>query len=230
MTSTPRSESGAQPVRAPASNGGAAESGVQSVQGRHLLPPLPYAPSALEPVISSTTLLFHHGKHHKAYVDKLNELVAGTPFAAESLEAIILGTAGDDAHAALYNNAAQAWNHAFYWRCLRPIGHSDAIPAALARKITDSFGDVGALKEQFGKAAVEQFGSGWAWLVLDGAELRITKTGNADGPLPKHLRPLLTIDVWEHAYYLDYQNRRSDHVHAVLDRLMNWEFAASNLA
>ncbi|HEX4389128.1 MAG TPA: superoxide dismutase [Steroidobacteraceae bacterium] len=198
--------------------------------GRHSLPALPYAMSALEPVISAKTLSFHHGKHHKAYVDKLNELIAGTPFAGQSLEEIILSTAAQEAHVAIFDNAAQAWNHSFYWRCLRPVGHSDTIPATLARQIKDSFGDLASLKEQFGKAAIEQFGSGWAWLVADGSRLRVIKTGNADGPLPKHLRPLLTIDVWEHAYYLDYQNRRPDHVHAVLDRLMNWEFAAANLA
>jgi Fe-Mn family superoxide dismutase len=230
MTSTPRTgSSGSDPRRVP-HPAGAPSDEQQPEQGRHTLPPLPYEMNALEPVISAKTLSFHHGKHHKAYVDKTNELVAGTAFADMSLDAIILRTAADEKHATLFNNAAQAWNHSFYWRCLRPVGHSDAIPATLARKIRDSFGDTNALKQQFAKAAIEQFGSGWAWLVLDGAQLRICKTANADDPLPQKLRPLLTIDVWEHAYYLDYQNRRNDHVQAVLDRLMNWEFAASNLA
>jgi len=231
MTSTPRTGSaGREPRRGPPGNGGHASAEERTPAGQHTLPPLPYEMNALEPVISAQTLSFHHGKHHKAYVDKVNELVAGTPFAEQSLEAIVLRTADDEAQASLFNNAAQAWNHSFYWRCLRPVGHSDTIPATLARKIKDSFGDVAQLKQQFAKAAIEQFGSGWAWLVLDGSHLRVRKTGNADGPLPKHLRPLLTIDVWEHAYYLDYQNRRPDHVHALLDRLMNWEFAAANLA
>jgi Fe-Mn family superoxide dismutase len=197
----------------------------------HQLPPLPYEMSALEPIISAKTLSFHHGKHHKAYVDKLNELVAGTTFATLPLEEIILRTAGQREYAAIFNNSAQVWNHNFYWRCLRPKGSDkvDRVPAALAKHIKESFADLATLKSEFAKAAVEQFGSGWAWLVLDGSELRITKTGNGDDPLPQHLKPLLTIDVWEHAYYLDYQNRRPDHVHAVLDNLINWEFAAANL-
>lgn len=230
MTSSPRTDPAASdPRRVPHQSPGAPANGQQPAEGRHTLPPLPYEMNALEPVISAKTLSFHYGKHHKAYVDKTNELVAGTPFAEMSLDAIILRTAEDKQHATLFNNAAQAWNHNFYWRCLRPVGHSDAIPATLARKIKDSFGDTSALKQQFAKAAIEQFGSGWAWLVLDGAQLRICKTANGNDPLPQNLRPLLTIDVWEHAYYLDYQNRRNDHVQAVLDRLMNWEFAASNL-
>lgn len=195
----------------------------------HVLPPLPYAMDALEPVISAETLSFHYDKHHKAYVDKLNELLTGTALADLTLEALILRTAGEKEHATIFNNAAQAWNHAFYWCCLRPKA-ADEVPAILSKKIENSFGDLTTLKEEFAKAAIEQFGSGWAWLVLDGSNLRITNTANADDPLPKHLRPLLTLDVWEHAYYLDYQNRRPDYVHAVLDKLINWEFAASNLA
>jgi superoxide dismutase, Fe-Mn family len=194
----------------------------------HVLPPLPYAMDALEPVISAETLSFHHDKHHKAYVDKLNELLTGTNLADLTLEALILRTAGEKEHAAIFNNAAQAWNHAFYWCCLTPKA-ANQVPTALSKKIENSFGDLTTLKGQFAKAAIEQFGSGWAWLVLDGSNLRITNTSNADDPLPKHLRPLLTLDVWEHAYYLDYQNRRPDYVHAVLDKLINWEFAASNL-
>lgn len=194
----------------------------------HQLPPLPYEMNALEPFISQKTLSFHYGKHHKAYVDKLNELVAGTTFAALPLEEVILRTAGQREYATIFNNAAQVWNHNFYWRCLIPKG-GDAVPPNLLKRIKESFGDLAALKSEFAKAALDQFGSGWAWLVVDGSELRITKTGNGDDPLPQHLKPLLTIDVWEHAYYLDYQNRRADHVKAVLDHLLNWEFAASNL-
>jgi superoxide dismutase, Fe-Mn family len=192
------------------------------------LPPLPYAMNALEPFISEKTLSFHYGKHHKAYVDKLNELVAGTTFAALPLEEVILRTAGQREYATIFNNAAQVWNHNFYWRCLTPKG-GEPVPSGLLNRIKESFGDLAALKSEFAKAALDQFGSGWAWLVVDGSELRVTKTGNGDDPLPQHLKPLLTIDVWEHAYYLDYQNRRVDHVHAVLDHLLNWEFAASNL-
>ena len=195
----------------------------------HVLPPLPYANDALEPVISAETLSFHHGKHHKDYVLKLNQLVEGTRFLGLSLESLIMRTAGKAEHAAIFNNAAQAWNHTFYWHSLTPKS-GNGISTALNEKIRASFGTLAKLKEQLAKAAIEQLGSGWAWLVLDGSDLRVISTGNSDDPLPKRLKPLLTIDVWEHAYYLDYQNRRADHVHAVLDQLINWEFAAENLA
>jgi len=194
----------------------------------HLLPPLPYSLNALEPVISARTLSFHYEKHHKAYVDKVNALVAGTPLAELTLEALILRTAGVQEQSEVFNNASQAWNHTFFWHCLSPQveGH---IPATLLRRIKESFGDVSRLKQEFAKAAIEQFGSGWAWLVAEGDKLRILHTSNAEDPLPSHQRPLLTLDVWEHAYYLDYQNRRPDYVHAVIDRLLNWDFAAANL-
>lgn len=194
----------------------------------HVLPPLPYSLNALEPVISAKTLSFHYEKHHKAYVDKVNSLVGGTALAELSLEALILHTAGQAEYTEVFNNAAQAWNHTFYWHCLTPQVAAD-IPATLHRKIKESFGDLGNLKKEFAAAATAQFGSGWAWLVADGSSLRVIKTANGEDPLPSHLRPLLTIDVWEHAYYLDYQNRRPDYVHALLDKLINWEFAASNL-
>jgi superoxide dismutase, Fe-Mn family len=200
----------------------------EHVAGGHVLPPLPYSVNALEPVISAKTLTFHYEKHHKAYVDKLNALVAGSPLAELTLEALMLRTAGDHDQAEIFNNAAQAWNHTFFWHCLSPQVEGN-MPSTLQKRIKDSFGDVGAFKREFANAAIEQFGSGWAWLVVDGANLRVMKTGNADGPLPRHLRPLINLDVWEHAYYLDYQNRRPDYVHAVIDRLLNWEFAASNL-
>jgi superoxide dismutase, Fe-Mn family len=194
----------------------------------YVLPPLPYAENALEPVISAKTISFHYGKHHKGYVDNLNKLVAGTEFAGMPLEKIITATAGKADKAAIFNNAAQAWNHAFYWKSLSPNGGGE-VPAALKAKIEASFGTVDACKKELAAAATTQFGSGWAWLVLDGDALKVVKTGNADSPLTKGMKPLVTIDVWEHAYYLDYQNRRADYVTAVLDKLINWSFAAENL-
>jgi len=193
-----------------------------------LLPSLPYEQSALQPVISANTLSFHYGKHHKTYVDTLNKLVAGTQFSDMSLEQIIKATADQAAHTAIFNNAAQAWNHTFYWHSLRPKGGGEP-PAVLERLMESSFGSVEACKKELAGAAMGQFGSGWAWLVLDGGKLKVVKTGNAHTPLTQAAKPLLTIDVWEHAYYLDYQNRRADYVNAVLDSLVNWEFAAENL-
>jgi Fe-Mn family superoxide dismutase len=192
------------------------------------LPPLPYEKGALQPVISANTLEFHYGKHHKTYVDTLNELIAGTEFADMPLERIIKATAGQSEHAAIFNNAAQAWNHTFYWRSLKPKGGGEP-PATLKRLMDASFGSVDACKKELANAAVGQFGSGWAWLVQDGEKLKILKTGNAGNPLAQGARALLTIDVWEHAYYIDYQNRRVDYVNALLDKLANWEFAAENL-
>lgn len=192
------------------------------------LAPLPYEQDALQPVISANTLSFHYGKHHKAYVDNLNKLIQGTEFADLPLEKIVKAAKGPE-HTAVFNNAAQAWNHAFYWKCLRPNGGGEP-PATLSRLMESSFGSVAACKKELAAAAVGQFGSGWAWLVRSGEKLEILKTANADTPLTGTSKPLLTIDVWEHAYYLDYQNRRADHVNAVLDKLANWEFAAENLA
>jgi len=194
----------------------------------HVLPALPYEENALAPVISANTIGFHYGKHHKGYVDNLNKLVAGTEFATMSLEKIIAGTAGKVDKAAIFNNAAQIWNHTFYWKCLMPKGGGEP-PAVLKQKIEASFETVDALKKELAAAAVAQFGSGWAWLVLDGDKLKVIKTGNADLPLTTGMKPILTIDVWEHAYYLDYQNRRVDYANAVLDKLINWDFAAENL-
>lgn len=195
----------------------------------YVLAPLPYADNALEPVISAHTLSFHYGKHHKAYVDNLNKLVADTPLAGKSLEEIIKATAGQADKAGIFNNAAQVWNHMFYWHSLSPKGGGEP-PAALKQKIEASFGSVDTCKKEFANAAVTQFGSGWAWLVQEGDKLAIAKTSNADSPITKNSRPLLTIDVWEHAYYLDYQNRRPDYVNTILDKLINWEFAAANLS
>jgi Fe-Mn family superoxide dismutase len=194
----------------------------------HILPSLPYADNALSPVISANTLGFHYGKHHKAYVDNLNKLVEGTEFANLSLEKIITLTAGKAEKSAIFNNAAQTWNHTFYWNSLSPKGGGEP-PAGLKQKIQDSFGSLDACKKELAAAATTQFGSGWAWLVLDGSKLKVVKTANAETPITTGLKPLLTIDVWEHAYYLDYQNRRADYVNAVLDKLLNWDFAAENL-
>ncbi|MCX6992389.1 MAG: superoxide dismutase [Kiritimatiellaeota bacterium] len=194
----------------------------------HVLAPLPYAENALDPVISARTIGFHYGKHHKGYVENLNKLVAGTELAELTLEKIIAATAGNVDKTAIFNNAAQAWNHAFYWSCLTSKGGGEP-PAALKQKLEATFGTLDACKKALATAATTQFGSGWAWLVLDGDKLKVVKTGNADSPLTTGIKPLLTIDVWEHAYYLDYQNRRADYVTAVLDKLINWAFAAKNL-
>jgi Fe-Mn family superoxide dismutase len=194
----------------------------------HGLPPLPYADNALEPVISATTIGFHYGKHHQGYVANLNKLIANTELADFSLEKIITATAGQTEKTAIFNNAAQTWNHTFYWHSLKPNGGGEP-PPALKQKIEASFGNVEACKQELASAAVAQFASGWAWLVQDGDQLKVTKTSNADTPLTSGLKPLLTIDVWEHAYYLDYQNRRADYVNAVIGKLLNWGFAEQNL-
>jgi superoxide dismutase, Fe-Mn family len=194
----------------------------------HGLPPLPYAENALEPVISANTISFHYGKHHKAYVDNLNKLIAGTEFADMPLEKIISATYERPDKVGIFNNAAQTWNHTFYWRSMKPKGGGEP-PAALKQKIEASFGGVDKCRTELANAAVTQFGSGWAWLVIDGDKLRVVKTGNADNPITQGMKPLLNIDVWEHAYYLDYQNRRADYVNGVIWKLINWEFAAGNL-
>ena len=200
-----------------------------AASGPFTLPPLPYPDDALSPQISANTIGFHYGKHHQGYVNNLNQLVAGTPLADQSLEAVVKATAGQAEQAAIFNNAAQVWNHTFYWNSLRPKGGCKP-GGALAELIDKSFGGFEPFKAEFAKAATSQFGSGWAWLVKDGDRLIVTRTGNADTPIAHGQQPLLTIDVWEHAYYLDYQNRRADYVAAVLDHLINWDFAAQNLA
>jgi Fe-Mn family superoxide dismutase len=192
------------------------------------LPPLPYAESALEPVISANTLSFHYGKHHKTYVETLNKLIVGTEFAGMPLENIVKATWRQSNHVSLFNNAAQAWNHSFYWQSLKPRGGGEP-PARLKQLMESSFGGVEQCKKEWAKAAVEEFGSGWAWLVLEGEKLKVKKTSDANTPLAEGPKPLLTIDVWEHAYYLDYQNRRVDYVNALIDKLANWGFAAENL-
>ena len=194
----------------------------------HVLPPLPYAENALDPVISTNTIGFHCGKHHKGYVDTLNKLIAGTELSNHSLEKLIAETAGKAGKVAIFDNAAQTWNHSFYWRSLRPKGGGEP-PAALKQRIEASFGNLDACKKELATAATTEFGSDWAWLVLEADKLKVVKTANAETPLTEGVKPLLTIDVWEHAYYLDYQNRRADYVNAVLDKLINWGFAADNL-
>jgi superoxide dismutase, Fe-Mn family len=194
----------------------------------HVLPPLPYAQNALDPVVSASTIGFHYGKHHKGYVDTLNQLVAGTELAHHSLEKLIAEMAGRADKVAIFNNAAQIWNHTFYWSSLRPNGGGEP-PAALKRRIESSFGNLDECKRALATAATTRFGSGWAWLVLEADKLKVVSTGNAETPLAMGMKPLLTIDVWEHAYYLDYQNRRADYVNAVLDKLINWGFATDNL-
>jgi superoxide dismutase, Fe-Mn family len=193
------------------------------------LPPLPYALNALEPTISAKTLSFHHGKHHSAYVENTNRLIVGTELADMPLDQIVTATAGRAERASIFNNAAQAWNHSFYWHSLKPNGGGEP-PAVLKNKIEETFASVDACKKELASSAVAQFGSGWAWLVLDASGLKVVRTANAETPFTFGLKPLLAIDVWEHAYYLDYQNKRADHVNAVIERLINWEFAADNLS
>ena len=190
---------------------------------------LPYADNALAPIITPNTISFHHGKHHKTYVDNLNNLVKGTDLEGKSLEEIVKATAGKADKAPLFNNAAQIWNHDFYWKSMK-AGGGGAPTGKLADAINASFGSFEEFRKQMSATTVSQFGSGWGWLVADSAgALKVVKTGNAEVPFTQGLKPLLTIDVWEHAYYLDHQNRRADYVNAVIDKLVNWEFAAANL-
>ncbi|HEY9050066.1 MAG TPA: superoxide dismutase [Gammaproteobacteria bacterium] len=193
------------------------------------LPALPYDKSALEPHISSKTLDFHYGKHHNAYVTNLNKLIEGTDLANETLEKIISKTAGNADKAGIFNNAAQVWNHTFYWHSMKPNGGGKAT-GKIAEKIDADFGDFDSFTKAFKNAGLTQFGSGWAWLVLKKNKLEIMKTPNADTPIAYGIKPLLTVDVWEHAYYLDYQNARGDYLDIYLKHLVNWDFANSNLS
>lgn len=193
------------------------------------LPDLPYAIDALEPHISRTTLETHHGKHHRAYVDNLNKLIAGTDLEGKSLEDIIQASAKDASLKGVFNNSAQVWNHTFYWNSLSPNGGGQPT-GAIAERINADFGSFDAFKEKFAAAAATQFGSGWAWLVVENGKLAITQTGNADTPLVHGQTAILTIDVWEHAYYIDYKNLRPSYISTVIDKLLNWDFANANLA
>lgn len=189
---------------------------------------LPYAKDALAPFISADTLDFHHGKHHRAYVDNLNKLIAGTDLEDKSLEEIIKIAAKDTTKVGIFNNAAQAWNHSFYWQCLKKSG-GGAPTGKIAGKINATWGSYDKFVEELKNAGATQFGSGWAWLVLEKDQLKITRTANADTPMVHGQKSLLTIDVWEHAYYLDYQNRRPDYLAAVIQNLIDWGFVNTNL-
>lgn len=194
-----------------------------------VLPELPFPKNSLEPFISEKTLEFHHGKHHNAYVVNGNKLIDGTELQNETIENIIMKTAGDPGKAGIFNNAAQVWNHTFYWNCIKPNG--GGIPGGKAGEMINSaFGNYEKFAEEFKNAAATQFGSGWAWLVLKDNKLQIMKTPNADTPMAHGAKAVLTIDVWEHAYYLDYQNRRPDYISTFVEKLINWDFVNSNLA
>lgn len=186
------------------------------------LPDLPYAKDALAPHISAETLEFHHGKHHAAYVTNLNKLLEGKPEAHQTLEQVILGSEG-----AVFNNAAQVWNHTFYWHCMKPNGGGRPT-GELAEAIVRDFGSFERFREEFANAAATQFGSGWAWLVLEKDKLAVTKTGNADLPMKHGQKALLTLDVWEHAYYVDFRNARPKYIETFLEKLVSWDFVAQN--
>ncbi|CAB3775917.1 hypothetical protein LMG28614_00109 [Paraburkholderia ultramafica] len=190
------------------------------------LPPLPYAENALEPTISARTVGIHYGKHHRAYFDNLHKLLAGTPLEQASLEQIIMQSHDQPTLADVFSNAAQAWNHNFYWSSLSPA--ATAPSAQLQAAIERKFGSIEALSKVLVTTSASQFGSGWGWLVVDRGELAVIKTANAETPLTRGLVPLLTVDVWEHAYYLDYQNRRPDYLVATVSRHLNWAFASAN--
>lgn len=192
------------------------------------LPDLPYAKDALEPHISARTLEFHHDKHHNAYVVNANKLIENTDMANDDLETIIKKSYGDQSKQGIFNNAAQVWNHTFYWNCMKPQGGGRPT-GEVAERIEKDFGSFEKFLEEIKNAGATQFGSGWAWLVEKDGKLEVMKTANADTPIAHGLKPLLTVDVWEHAYYLDYQNRRPDYLGIFMDNLVNWDFVNSNL-
>ena len=196
--------------------------------GPFQLPPLPWDPGALDPVTSARTIGLHYGKHHKTYVDKLNELVAGTKYADLPLEEVVRQSANDPEAKKIFNNGAQHWNHSFFWNCLKP-GGGGAPQGELAKRIDADLGGVDNFRAQFEKTAVETFGSGWAWLALKDGKLQIISTSNAGTPITTGATALLTIDIWEHAYYVDYENRRPEFVKAVIAKLLNWDFAQQQL-
>lgn len=204
------------------------QAGLVQAATPHSLPDLPFANDALEPIISAQTISFHYGRHHRGYLDNLNRQLQGSPLATLSLVDLIKATAGRPEYETIFNNAAQVWNHTFYWQSLKPNGGGEP-PERLAAMMRESFGSVQACKQALIQSANRQFASGWAWLVQDGARLRVVSTSNADTPLSETFNPLLTIDVWEHAYYLDHQNRRAVYTEAVVERLLNWQFANDNI-
>jgi len=194
------------------------------------LPQLPYAENALEPIISEKTIQFHYGKHHQAYVQKTNELIERTDLKDKTLEEIVLYAASDSVYTTLFNNAAQSWNHSFFWNSLKPINEKKEISEKLMKLIVQDFGSVENLKKELIQKGLAQFGSGWVWLVYENEHLKVISTSNAETPLTSGSQvPLLTIDVWEHAYYLDEQNRRSDYLSNLVEQLLNWTFADQNL-
>jgi Fe-Mn family superoxide dismutase len=216
-------------VRSPASENAAPSLDPNPTIMAHELPPLPYSDDALAPTISAETIGFHYGKHHKTYVDNLNGLLKDKPdLAALSLDDLIKKTAGDAANMGVFNNAAQIWNHTFYWSSMKPGGGGKPT-GALLELVNRDFGSTDNLLQQLGEAAKTQFGSGWAWLVQDAGKLKVTATANADLPMKHGQNALLTVDVWEHAYYIDYRNARPNYVDAFLKSLVNWDFAAKNL-
>ncbi|MBU4420265.1 MAG: superoxide dismutase [Proteobacteria bacterium] len=190
------------------------------------LPVLPYEKNTLAPYISQQTIEYHYGKHHNAYVTNTNKLIEGTDLSNQDLGNIIKKTSKDTSMSSIFNNAAQVWNHSFYWACMKPGGGGPP-SGAIAERIASDFGSYEKFAEQFKNAGTTQFGSGWAWLILKDNHLEIMKTSNADTPLAHGLKPLLTVDVWEHAYYLDYQNRRPDYLASFLEHLINWDFVNS---
>jgi Fe-Mn family superoxide dismutase len=218
----------AHALRSPQETRPAAAAAAQG-SGPFTLMPLPYAETALDPLVSPLTVSFHHGKHHKGYVDNLNRLVAGTAHASQTLAEVVVASAADAEKRAIFNNAAQVWNHDFYWLSMSPAGGGKPTGDLLARLERD-FGSFEAFASEFARVSTGQFASGWGWLVADDAgKLSVMATSNADLPLLHGKRALLTVDVWEHAYYLDFQNRRADYVRLWLERLANWEFAAAQL-
>jgi len=193
------------------------------------LPPLPYDYKDLEPHLSANTLQFHHDKHHAGYVTNLNNLTKDSDLASKSLEEVITATVNDSSKAGIFNNAAQVWNHTFYWNCMKK-GGGGTPSGVLAEKINASFGSFEKFKEEFKAAGATQFGSGYAWLVSENGALKVVKSLNAANPMTSGQKPLLTCDVWEHAYYLDYQNKRPDYLQTFLDNLINWDFVAQQYA
>jgi Fe-Mn family superoxide dismutase len=204
------------------------DSAARKPEGPFTLPVLPWRHNALEPVISARTIDLHHGKHHRTYVEKLNQLVAGTDLERLSLHEVVKQTHADPKRSEVFNHAGQALSHALYWESLTPKAMRP--PEELRQMLDRDLGGYDACIAEFARAATSRFGSGWAWLVVRSGKLEILSTSNAETPVTRGMTPLLTVDVWEHAYYLDYQNRRDEHVKAVLERLLNWEFAASSLA
>ena len=194
------------------------------------LPQLPYDTDALSPFMSKETIALHYGKHHQTYVANLNNLLKGTDLKCDNLECLIAETAGKPDQTAVFNNAAQVWNHSFFWKCLTPLGGGALPDGAFKTAVLHAFDSEENFKEKLKEAALAQFGSGWAWVVAGMDGIDIVKTANADTPVARGMKPLFTIDVWEHAYYLDYNNRRGDYVQALIDRLANWHFAAAAFA